>query len=205
MKAMLVNYRFTPTWLLDSGLDYVIYDRSDSKDYLKDFPQDRIVYEENIGNVDFPKLSFLVENYDRLPDVFLWGKTNLFKYITEEEWDKVKDNKTFTPLLRQDHKTYSDDNGVVCAYKGGMYYERNPLLYFNNWKYAVDFPAWAEMLGLPNPPYIPFPPGGNYILTREVVHRHPKELYKKMRDMLDYTKEPLEAHLCERSYYLLWA
>lgn len=205
MHAILVNFNFTPTWLLTSGLDYLIYDRSDSKDYLKDFDQSRIIYTENVGNVDFDKLSYLTENYDSLPDVFLWGKTNLFKYIEEEEWGRVKDNQEFTPLLSQNHKTYSDEKGAVCAYNGGMYFERNPLLYFSNWKYAIDFPAWAKLLGLPNPPYIPFPPGGNFILTKEVVHKHPKELYEKMKSMLDYTREPLEAQFCERSYYLLWA
>lgn len=204
MKAALVNYNFKPDWLLTSGLDYLIYDRSDSKDYLKDFPQDRIKYEENIGNVDFPKLSYLIENYDSLPDVFLWGKTNLFKYITEEEWKKVKDNKVFTPLLTQSHRTYSDDKGVVCYYEDGMYYERNPLICASVAKYFTSYPEFAKALGLPNPDYIPFAPGGNYILTKEVVQRYPKEAYEKMRDLLDYTKLPLEAYFCERAYYTLW-
>lgn len=204
MKAILINYNFTPTWLLESGLDYVIYDRSDSKDFLKDFDQSKIIHQENVGQVDFPKLSYLVENYHTLPDVFLWGKTNLFKYISEEEYAKVKDNKTFTPLLTQNHKTYDDEKGPVCYYKDGMYYERNPLFYRSDWKYCIDYPAFATELGIPNPPYIPFPPGGNFILTKEVVHKHPKELYAKMRDMLPYAREPAEAFFCERAYYLLW-
>ena len=203
MFTFLVNYNYTPTWLLTSGLDYIIHDRSDNKDYLKDFPQDKIVYEENIGNVDFPKLSYLVENYDSLPDVFLWSKTNLFKYITPEEYEKVKDNKVFTPLLSQNHRTYSDDKGVVCYYKDGMYYERNPLI-SGSGKYFLSYPEFAKALGLPNPDYLPFAPGGSYILTRETVHKYPKESYMKMRDLLDYTKLPLEAYFCERAYYTLW-
>lgn len=204
MKAFLVNYQFTPTWLLDSGLDYVIHDRSDSKDYLKDFPQDKIVYEENIGNVDFPKLSYLIENYDSLPDVFLWGKTNLFKYITQEEYEKVKDNQFFTPLLTQNHEVRSDDNGPICFYQDGMYYERNPMLYSLKPKHFQSFPQFAHYLGLPSPDYIPFAPGGNYILTKEVVHRYPKEAYESMRDLLPYAKEPTEAFFAERSYFMLW-
>lgn len=205
MRAILINYNYTPEWLLTSDLDYLIYDRSDDKDYLKDFDQSKIIYQENIGQVDYPKLSYLIDNYDSLPDVFLWGKTNLFKYITEEEYEKVANNKEFTPLLTMGHKTYSDEKGVVCEYKNGIYWERNPLLYFSNWKHCVDFPAFAEMFNLPNPAYIPFAPGGNYILTKKVVHKHPKELYAKMRDVLPYTRDPLEAHFCERAYYLLWA
>ncbi len=203
MKKILVNYNFTPDkyWI---GEDYLIYDRSDSKDFLKDFDQSKIIYTENVGQVDFDKLSYLIENYDHLPDVFLWGKTNLFKYITPEEYAVLKDNQHFTPLLTQTHQTYSDDKGLVCYYKNGMYCERNPLLYFNGSK-IKDYPAFAEMFGFPNPDYLPFAPGGNYILTKEAVHKHPKELYVKLKELLPYTRDPLEAHLCERAYYTLWS
>jgi len=129
MKKILVNYNFTPdpTWI---GDDYIIYDRSDDGiDHLKDFDPAKVIKTENTGNVDYDKLTYLAENYDDLPEVFLWGKTNLFKYITSEEYEKVKDNKTFTPLLTQNHKTYEDRNGVVCFYSGGVYYERNPMIF----------------------------------------------------------------------------
>ncbi len=204
MKAVLVNYRFTPDWLLDSDLDYVIYDRSDSKDYLKDFDQSRIIVTENIGQVDYDKLSYLVENYDHLPDVFLWGKTNLFKYISQEEYEKVAQNKVFTPLLTQHHKTYSDGDGVLCYYEDGMYYERNSMMFGLPFRYAETYPEFAKLMGFPSPDFIPFAPGGSYILTRDVVHKHPKELYEKMRNMLNYTREPAEAQFCERSYFTLW-
>ena len=205
--AVLVNYNFTPTWLLESGLDYFIYDRSDSREYLKDFPQERIVCTENVGNVDFDKLSFLVNHYDNLPEVFLWGKTNLFKYVTPEEYEKVKDNKTFTPLLTQNHRTYSDRLGVVNYYSGGMYYERNPLVYtfpYGGAKYFNDYGEFAQAFGFPNPHYIPFAPGGNYILTKEKVHMYSRDLYAKMASFLPYCREPLEAYFCERCYYNLW-
>lgn len=207
MLHILVNYNFTPTWLLDKGIDYLIYDRSDSRDFLKDFDQSKIIYRENIGNVDYDKLTYLVDSYYDLPDVFVWGKTNLFKYITEEEYEKVANNKAFTPLLTMGHKTYSDKHGVVCEYQNEMYWERNDSWYFGQFsqKHVSNFGEWAEMFNLPNPAYIPFAPGGNYILTKETVHKYPREFYKKMLDTLPYTGLPVEAYCAERSYYLLWA
>lgn len=204
MFSILVNYNFRPDWLLTSGLDYLIYDRSDSKDFLKDFPQDRIIYTKNIGQVDFDKLSYLVENYDRLPDVFLWGKTNLFKYISEEEWERVKGNKVFTPLLAQNHRVYSDDFGVLCYYEDGIYHERNSMRFNMPHAFCETYGQFAGLLGLPSPDYIPFAPGGNYILTREAVHKYPREFYAKMASLLPYCQEPAEAQFCERSYYNLW-
>lgn len=204
-KAILVNYNFTPSWLLESDYDYLIYDRSDSNEYLKDFPQERIIKTSNFGNVDYDKLTYLYENYDTLPDVFLWGKTNLFKYITPEEFEQVKNNQTFTPLLTQNHKNYSDEYGVVCYYQDGIYYERN-----NSW-YTTQLPAriktygeFASLFHLPNPAYLPFAPGGNYILTKETVQKYGRDIYDKMRSLLPYTQNPAEAHYCERSYYNLW-
>lgn len=206
MKKILVNYNFTPNmdWL---GDDYLIYDRSDSKDYLKDFPQDNIIYSENVGNVDFDKLNYIIDNYDNLPDVFLWAKANLFKYISREEYEKVKDNKTFTPLLTQNHKTYDDSNGAVCYYSGGMYYERNNNWYLNQFttKYFHSYGDFAQAFQLPNPPYIPFAPGGNYILTRDTIHKYSRDYYEKMASILPYCQLPGEAQMLERSYYTLWS
>lgn len=201
---VLVNYNFTPdpTWI---GEDYLIYDRSDDGvEHLKDFDPAKIIKTENVGNVDFDKLNYLVDNYDNLPDVFLWGKTNLFKYITPEEYEKVKDNQIFTPLLTQGHRTYSDNIGIVNYYSGGIYHERNPLLYSIDYKYFKDYSEFAHALGLPSPYYLPFAPGGNYILTKEKVYMYSRDLYEKMASILPYCKEPLEAHFCERAYYSMW-
>lgn len=207
MFKVLINYNFIPdkSWI---GDDYLIYDRSDDGiDHLKDFDRSKIIRTENTGQVDYDKLNYLVENYDNLPEVFLWGKTNLFKYISKEEYDKVKDNKTFTPLLKSDHKTYEDRNGPVCFYSGGMYYERNPMIYTvipNGAKYFNSYPEWARAFGLPDTYYLPFAPGGNYILTREKIHMYSRDLYAKMASFMPYCTEPLEAQLAERSYFNLW-
>lgn len=202
MKAFLVNYEFSPTWLLESDLDYHIYDRSESKDWLKDFPQERITYTKNIGNIDYDKLSYLIDNYYNLPEVFLWGKTNLFKYVPEDQ----EFPSHYLPLLKQDHKTYRDENGVVCFYKDGMYYERNDSWYFWNMPSLYrNYPDFAQDFQLPSPAYLPFNPGGNFILTREKVLIYSRDYYEKMRSVLDHAILPAEAHCLERSYFTLWS
>lgn len=199
MKAILSHYSGDWEWVKDFTDDYFIYNRSD-----EDIPNS--VPRENRGDADYDKLSYLVDNYDDLPDLFLWSKSNLFKFITPEEFALVKENQEFTPLLTQHHKTYADKMGQVCYYEDGIYRERNdswflnevPARYINTWN------EWADIFFLPKPDYIPFAPGGSYILTRERVHRYGRDLYEKMRDMLPYAQKPGEAHCAERSYYLLW-
>lgn len=206
MKKILINYNFTPEkeWI---GDDYLIYDRSDDGiDHLKDFDQTKIKKTENVGQVDYDKLNYIVDNYDTLPDVFLWAKTNLFKYITKKEYDLIKDNKTFTPLLTQGHITYKDNLGWVCYYKGGMYHERNNSWYLSQLssKYFNSYNEFAKAFQLPNPSYLPFPPGGNYILTRDAVHKYSRDFYANLASLLPYQREPAEAQMLERSYYTMW-
>ncbi len=205
MNAVLVNYNFTPDWLKDYNFDYlIIYDRSEGDDYLKDFPH--VVRTKNIGNVDYDKLTYLIDHYDDMPDVFLWGKTNLFKYITKEEFDLVKNSRDFTPLLTKNHNTYMDHNGVVCFYDDtGMYNERNDSWFVNSMPHQfANYGEFARYLNLPNPPYLAFPPGGNFILTKERVHHYGRDFYEKMRNTLNYCQLPAEAHMAERTYYSLW-
>lgn len=206
MKAVLTNYNHTPDWVREFTEDYLIYDRSDSREYLRDFPQEKIVYESNVGDADYSKLNYLVDNYYELPEVFLWSKSNLFKFITPEEWEVVKNNTEFTPLLTKGHKTYEP----VCRYAdtqyGPIYEEINnswylssvPAFHFNN------YTEFSRAFHLPNPPYLRFAPGGSYILTRERVHRYGQAFYDELRSILPYCQRPGEAHMLERTYFNLW-
>ena len=206
MKIIGVNYNTNPDWILDETDDYLVYDRSDSPDFTRNLDPAKVIRTVNIGQVDWDKLSYLIDNYDNLPEVFLWIKTNLFKSISEPEFNLIKGNKFFTPLLTQFHEVYTDEVGWVNYYKDGMYHERNNSWYFGAYpsKYVNNFGEWAHEFGLESPSYLPFAPGGNYILTRETVHKYPRDYYAKMRDMLPYAREPVEAQCAERSYYLMW-
>lgn len=205
MFKCLINYNFTPEkdWI---GEDYIIYDRSeDGIDHLTEFDQTKIVKTPNRGNVDYDKLTFLIDHYDILPEVFLWGKTNLFKYITQAEYETVKNNHTFTPLLTQNHKVYSDRLGFVCYYSNGMYHERNTSWYVAEMDSKIrSYNEFAQRFLLPMPYYLAFSPGGNYILTREKVHKYSVDFYAELRSILPYSQLPAEAHMLERSYYTIW-
>jgi hypothetical protein len=209
MKAILVNYNYDPAWLKEyPNLEVTLYDRSDDgveRDLTK---YGKVVRTQNVGDVDYDKLGYLIEHYDNLPEVFLWGKSNLFKYVDKEYVDKALEKGEFKPLLKLDHRAYADALGVVCMYAGEIYMERADSWFFNNTDLATKCPnwqAWIEKFRLPQTQFIPFAPGGNYLLTREKVHKYSRDYYEEMRDTLPYAMHPAEAHACERSYYLLWS
>lgn len=196
MKYVLTNYEADCSWILDYTDDYLVYDRSDSE-----LPNR--IPRENVGDADYDKLTYLIDHYYDLPDVFLWSKSNLFKFITSHEFDLVKDNQEFTPLLTQNHKVYEP----ICHYENGIYCELNNSWYLGSVpsKYFQNYGEFAKEFNLPNPDYLKFAPGGSYILTKERVHRYAKDFYEKLASILPYCQRPGEAHFLERTYFTLWA
>jgi hypothetical protein len=190
MKYVISRYNQDIDWLKDYSDDVVIYDRSEQ-------PVEGAIKSPNIGSDLYDKFTFIIDNYDNLPDIAVYTKANLFKYITPEEFDLVKDTTKFTPLLTQNHKTYMP----VCFYKNGMYYEIN-----NRW-YLAAHPARTDILGqlgLRDLDYLAFAPGSNYIVPKENILKHSKKFYEKLRSTLEWSVYPGEAQMLERSLYYLW-
>lgn len=197
MKYIISRYNHDISWLKDYTNDFVIYDRSDE-------PVENSIKVANIGTDIYDKFTYIIDNYDNLPNVAVYTKANLFKYITKEEFDLVKDNKIFTPLLTKNHKTYSDDKGQVCFYDSeGMYNEINNYWYLNPHP-ARKTAELVELLQMGNRYYNAFAPGSNYILPKENILKHPKEFYVKLRSYLDYDVYPGEAQILERNLYYIW-
>lgn len=180
-------------WMKDySDAEFIIYDRSEVP------MQDSIVM-PNIGSDIYDKFTYIIDNYENLPDVAIYSKANIFKYITKEEFDKVKDNKIFTPLLTQHHKT----DLPISFYEDGMYNE------INNYWYLIPHPAKhggqiKDMFKMNAREYNTFAPGSSYILPKENILQHPKSLYKKLRSFLEWSRYPGDAQMLERNLYYLW-
>jgi len=168
---------------------------------------DIIVYDKkkiNKGYNIYDYMDWIIKNYYDLPDVVAFVKGNMLdRHIAKEEWDKIKDNKTFTPILTQLHKTYDP----VCHYENGLYYERNDSWYFyeHEHRFFDNYGDLAKELGLPNPDYLGFAPGGCYIVPKENILKHSRKFYAKIKKMVGYTQLPAEAHAIERSLYNIWS
>ena len=177
-----------------------MYDRSE-------IPIDdpRVIRVPNIGSDWYDKFTFIIDNYDHLPDVAVYTKANIFKYITPEEFELIKNNKTFTPILTKNHRTYSDNIGRVCFYDGeGMYNERNNQWYLAQHHVKTDPLQLMLLLGIADKEYVRFAPGSNYIVPKENILKYPKEVYEDLRSLLAYDIYPGEAQIIERGMYEFW-
>lgn len=212
MKWIISRYNHDISYLPKYTNDYVLYDRSEE-------PLEGSIVVPNIGSDIYDKFTYIIDNYDNLPEVAVYTKANIFKYITEEEFDLIKDNTTFTPILTQNHKEVLQDYGMpepgkpFSYYEDGMYYELNYPSYLRSnktrepiWSYAETFKIFSlvKLLGLDQMKYTPFAPGSNYILPKENILQHPKEFYEELREYLKWDRYPGEAMIIERGLYSLW-
>lgn len=205
---MISRYNQDVSWVSEYAPSMILYDRSDNP-----MPGSNIV--PNIGSDIADKLHFIIANYNSLPTVAVYTKANLFKYITKEEFDKVKDNSFFTPLLTNNHKEIKFDgtqeyikrHGTdkdVCYYENNIYWEINNGWYLNQHPCKHDPGEVMKTLGILNLEYVPFAPGSNYILTAFDIHKHPVEFYIKLLNYLTWSVYPGEAQIIERGLYTIW-
>jgi len=79
----------------------------------------------------------------------------------------------------------------------------------NNFWYLNPHPAKygdriVEFFDMKKRLYNKFAPGSNYILPKENILKHPKEVYEKLRSYLAWDVYPGDAQLLERNLYYLW-
>lgn len=184
MKIVVNNYHNNDLSWLKSD-DLVVYDKKD----------------KNVGSNIYDYMDYIVENYDNLPDVVMFTKGNMLeRHITPEEFEKVRNNTTLTPLMTMNHKTEMP----ISYYEDGLYWE------FNNYWYVNEHPQrymqeLIDFLGVSRKIYLGFSPGACWIVPKENILKRPKEYYSKLMSFIDYDSNPAEAHLIERSLYHIWS
>jgi hypothetical protein len=200
MTYIISRFNHDLGWLKYYTNDFIIYDRSEN-------PIEGSIVVPNIGTDIYDKFTYIIDNYDNLPDIMVLAKANLFKYITQTEFDLIKDNKTFTPLLTQNHRTYSDNESPVCWYENGIYCERNDYFYLipHPCKSINNANELKKLFKMDGRKFNAFAPGSNYIVPKENILKHSKEFYIKLRSYLDWAVYPGEAQLIERGLYYLWS
>ncbi|MEK6878673.1 MAG: hypothetical protein AABY22_03645 [Nanoarchaeota archaeon] len=208
INFMVSRYNQDVSWVAKYAPSMILYDRSDDP-----IPGSIII--PNIGTDIADKFHYIITNYNNLPPVSVYTKANLFKYISQPEFDRVKNNSWFTPLLTMNHKEtkydgteeYVKRHGTdkdVSFYKDGIYWELNNGWYLNEHPCKHDPKEVAKAVGIDSLEYVPFAPGSNYILTAEDIRRHPIEFYHKLYNYLNWSVYPGEAQIIERGLYTIF-
>lgn len=193
MNFVVSRYNQDVSWLQEYCTSATLFDRSENP-----LPGSNIV--PNLGTDIADKLLYILLNYGNLPPAAIYTKANLFKYITKEEFDKVKDNSFFTPLLTMGH----EEKPGFSFYMNGIYWEKNNLWYLGSHPCKNDPKEVMRVCGVDHLEYVPFAPGSNYILTRENILKHPPMFYKRLYDFVSWGVYPGEAQIIERGLYTIF-
>ena len=70
---MVSNYNADISWILDYTDNYIIYDRSDTDEWIKPFEQKKVIKVPNIGWDIYDKFTYIIDNYDNLPVIWFKG------------------------------------------------------------------------------------------------------------------------------------
>lgn len=202
------NYNNDIRWVPDYTDNYIIYDQSEVPEYPKNIDLKKVVKNKHTGHNLSDYFTFIIDNYDNLPDCTIFFKGNGFpRHVPREYFDRIANNDYFTPIEDPKmHKTYwptcffSSDGGF-CEINNSWYLGvGHPLKYFYNYNDFLRFCFKDPVI----PKYVRFAPGGMYIVPKQNILKLPKIFYENLKTFVSYAHFPSEAYIVERALYTLW-
>lgn len=162
----------------------------------------------NVGyNID-SYLTFIIDHYDRLPDITIFCKNNIVgRHVSKEVFEVCCQRQIFTPI--EDPGTWdklsfpvsvTSNDGGYLELNNSWYTKKHPPKYFSNYnnfyKYIFDTQAI--------PTYLRFAPGANYVVPKENILMRSKNFYINLRTLISHESLACEAHYVERTLVTIW-
>jgi len=201
------NYNNDIRWVPEYTDNYVLYDRSDAVEIPALIDSKKVIKTPNIGYNLYDYFTFIIDNYDTLPDCTIFTKGNVFpRHVRKEYFDKIVNNNFFTPI--EDYKMHTPywptcffaADGGFCEINNSWYTRHHPTKYFRSYDDFMDFCFKKP----PKPRYTRFAPGANYIVPKANILKFPKIFYQNLRIFISHCQLPGEAHIVERALHTLW-
>jgi hypothetical protein len=198
------NYNNDISWVKNYPNDYIVYDRSDIDINLTGL---KFKKSPNVGYNLYDYFSYIIDNYDNLPEFITFIKGNVFpRHVTKKTFEKFMNKKYFLPIF--DYNLHNPVMPVCMFSSDGNYSEINnswylnhhPTSYFNNFN---DF--WNFIFENPFiPQYLTFAPGANYVVPKNIILKYDIVFYKNLKKIISNNNLSGESHIVERALYSIW-
>lgn len=193
-------------WLNSYAPSYHLYSKGNTR--LDNLLSENITEISNVGYNIYSYFKYIVDNYDCLPDVMVFCKSNVFpRHISKSTFDELILRDSFTPLDEPDRWNLdypicdlSCENGYLEINDSWYLTADNPTKYFHSFN---DF-YFSVFNSKVVPRYLRFSPGGNYIVPKANVLLRTKGFYKNLMEMVSHHKFSGESHIIERSLCIIW-
>jgi hypothetical protein len=166
--VLIAHYNKDISWVKKLKVPYVIYSAAEG------IPNARHV--RNKGMDASMYLSYIIDNYDKLPDKILF----LHHHLTD--WSQDFDSVFIANNLRWDCADYFN----VGSRK--TYWPTLPMPSKKTWLLDMIKRNWV--IELPFPAVLISYAGTQFCVSRELIRRHPLEYYKRLHTWLMETTEP---------------
>ena len=191
-------------WLNNYPNQKIIYDKSNS------LPKaENIIHVPNVGHNIFDQMDFIISNYNNLPEYIAFIQGWSYDHCKKEKFDKLINNKYFTPLESYEHipESYAHRKSKDMQYEeintSWYLYLEKPYehRYFNSYDEFMNmfFCNYQHL------EWIRFSPGAMYIVPKNNILYYSKEFYEKLITLVNYAQYTMEAHLLERAMYYIYS
>ncbi len=189
MKIIIARYKEDISWIKNIKKQYkdiIVYNKGSSLNIENE------IMTENVGREGHTFYKYIYDHYDELDDytIFIQGNpfdhlpnaiTIINKFIENEN----QLNITFQPLSTR----LLICNLVECKYHKGLPLYTTYEYLFGKTKRNINYL---------------FGPGGQFIVHKLEILRHPKEFYLKILNLLSTSVNPIEGYVIERFHSIIF-
>lgn len=193
------------TWVEELPKDqYILFNKS-GRELSGHFQSVKI---QNVGYNLYSYLTYIVQNFDDLPELLVFTKNNVFpRHVRKEIFYKLIKRDVFTPI--EDPYTWERLAWPVSVVgSDGGYLELNNSWYTQNYqrRFFSTLNTCAEFIfeDCPRFDFVRFAPGANYIVPRRHVLLRSKNFYRNLCTFVSYAADSCESHFIERLLYSIW-
>ena len=197
-------YKNNIDWVYNYTDDFIILDKGGTLE-----ESDKIFHIENVGYNLYDYFSFIINNYDNLPDFTAFLQGDPFPHCKKETFDNLIYNKCFTPLedysdIPESHSHKKDIDGGYLEINTSYYlYLKEPFKH--KWYNSYDQFLGDMFIDAYHEDWIRFAPGAQYIVPRENILKYSKNFWNKLMGTVSYDPYPMEAFLIERALYTIFS
>lgn len=204
---VVTSYRNDLSWVPLYSDNYAIYDRSEEKIYPPGLDEKKVVRQPNVGYNCYDYFTYIIDNYNNLPDNIIFMKGNTVpRHVSREYFDRIANNDYLTPI--EDYRMHKESwpicffapDGGFCEINNSWYLHHHQTKYFHAYNDFLRYCFKDPLI----PRYNRFAPGANYIVPKEHILKYPKIFYENLCAFISHSALPGESHIIERALHTLW-
>jgi len=200
MKFKIVIARYNEDIRWSNGYPRIIYNKGEKIEWL---PDDEQVMLPNVGREAHTYLTYIIDNYDKLPKYVMFSQGGIDDHIGTIGIDSyINPDYDFVVAGFCYLKEWDESTGRLNHH--GVWLEM--LKQGKLRKALLSYVEWFEkVLHAPLDNGTLYTPGAIFFVSSKLIHKRHIGFYKKLRGYLEDHPNPEEGHYMERSWFYIFA